>query len=401
MEGGLADECGAAAILCAVSASRRWSPSRVHTSQVLPPQAYLGRVSQLSRISRIFERQPETCVRVVSRLLGIAAGRLVLVVCGEQVLGVASEGHSAQRVDALDAVPQPLLQAIAEALTGLARPSQLDGELLAGRRLRLGVWDAVPRGDGQGEHVTLAVQALHPPDGAQGEREAVAGGPCAMCLPREAAGQAGAGRVDEAGPLGGEAEVLLAQVQFPNIVVALSALPFFGAFASASAGAPRGRVGLESKLRGDLLERVLRVGQPELIAEEGRFGRTAVARSRSGHVAEGGLDQLLGPLHQIANIEHGGRSSEEYGLCSRSHVCVRVRVPHCAQQRCNRRSAGGLWCRRQYQYQYQYQYRCRVLQEVHRLIKGAGRTPHAARCNRLEHSHSVRRARPALEGPTH
>jgi hypothetical protein len=242
---------------------------------------------------------------VVSWLLGIAAGRLVLVVCGEQVLGVASEGHLSQRVDALDTVPQPLLQTIAEALTGLPRPSQLDGELLAGRRLRLGVWDAVPRGNGQGEHVALAVQTLHPPDGAQGEREAVTRGPCAMCLPREAAGQAGAGCVDEAGPLCGEAEVLLAQMQFPNIVVALSALPFFRAFA----GAPRGRVGLESKLRGDLLERVLRVGQPELIAEEGRFGRSAVVRRRSGDVAEGGLDQLLGPLHQIANIEHGGRSS--------------------------------------------------------------------------------------------
>ena len=35
-------------------------------------------------------------------------------------------------------------------------------------------------------------------------------------------------------------------------------------------------VGLESELGGDLLERILRVGQPKLVAEESRLGRSAV-----------------------------------------------------------------------------------------------------------------------------
>ena len=147
---------------------------------------------------------------MLSGLLSVATSRLVLFVCGEQILGIAGDSDLPQRVDRFHAFSQSLFQTVAEALAGLPRASQLDGQLLAGGRLRLRVWDAVPGGDGEGEHGALAVQSLDPPDGAQRQREAIAGRPCAMRLAREAAGGARAGCVDEAGRLGGKAEVLLA-----------------------------------------------------------------------------------------------------------------------------------------------------------------------------------------------
>lgn len=224
--------------------------SSVQTSQILAPQADLGRISQLPCIARVLEGQPQARVRMVSPLLGIIASWRFVVVGGEQILRVARGSDLAQRVDSLDAFAQALLQAVAEALARLARPSQLDGQLLAGRRLGLCVWDAVPRGDGERKHVALAVQTLDSPDAAQRQREAVASRPRAMCLPREAAGGARAGRVDEARALGGEAQVLLAQVQLADIVVALRTF----AVCRGVAGAPRRMVGLQGELGGDLLE---------------------------------------------------------------------------------------------------------------------------------------------------
>jgi len=88
-----------------------------------------------------------------------------------------------------------------------------------------------------------------------------------MSLSREGAGRAQARCVGETGALSREAEVLLTEVQLSHIVVALTALLFRGDVA----GAPRGMVGLKGKLGGDLLKRVLRVGQPELVAEESGF----------------------------------------------------------------------------------------------------------------------------------
>jgi hypothetical protein len=56
-------------------------------------------------------------------------------------------------------------------------------------------------------------------------------------------------------------------MQLAHIVVALAAL----LLRCDVAGAPRGMVGLKRELSGDLLEGILRVGEPELVAEESGF----------------------------------------------------------------------------------------------------------------------------------
>jgi hypothetical protein len=123
-----------------------------------------------------------------------------------------------------------------------------------------------------------------------------------VCLPREAAARAQGGRVDEAGALRREAQILLAQVQLPNIVVALTTVLVPQTDVAA---APRRVVGGEGKLSRDLLERVLRVGQPELVPEEGRFRGPAVRRGRRSDGVERRLDVRLGFLHQARDVEHG------------------------------------------------------------------------------------------------
>lgn len=88
-----------------------------------------------------------------------------------------------------------------------------------------------------------------------------------MSLPREAAGRAQARGIGEARALCREAEILLAKMQLAHIVVALAAL----LLRCDVAGAPRGMVGLKRELSGNLLEGILRVGEPELVAEESGF----------------------------------------------------------------------------------------------------------------------------------
>lgn len=122
-----------------------------------------------------------------------------------------------------------------------------------------------------------------------------------MGLARVAARGAQTGSVDEARALGREAEVLLAEMQLAHIVVALTAILVRGGIART----PRGVVGRKREFCGDLLERVLRVRQAELVAEEIRLGGTAVGGGRrpSGYV-ERGFDELLRFLYQIRDVEH-------------------------------------------------------------------------------------------------
>lgn len=96
-------------------------------------------------------------------------------------------------------------------------------------------------------------------------------------------------------------------MQLADIVVALAALLLRGGVA----GAPRGMVGLECKLGGDLLEGILRVGESELVAEESGFGGSAVCRRGSGYGVERRFDVLLGLLHQIRDVEHGFGPAKE------------------------------------------------------------------------------------------
>jgi hypothetical protein len=146
------------------------------------------------------------------------------------------------------------------------------------------------------------VQALDSPYAAQRQREPIPSRPGPVCLSGEAAAGAQRGRVHKARALGREAEILLAQVKLPDIVVALAAVLLRGCDI---AGAPRRVVGREGELGGDLLERVLGVGQSELVAEEGRFRRPAVRRRGGRNVVQRGFDVRLGLLHQTRDVEHG------------------------------------------------------------------------------------------------
>jgi hypothetical protein len=125
-----------------------------------------------------------------------------------------------------------------------------------------------------------------------------------VCLPGEAARGAQTSGADEARALRREAEILLAQVQLPHIVIALAALLLRGCDV---AGSPRGMVGGERELGGDFLQRVLRVGKAELVAEEGRFRGPAVRGRGGSDVVQRRLDVLLRLLHQIRDGKHGCR----------------------------------------------------------------------------------------------
>ena len=70
----------------------------------------------------------------------------------------------------------------------------------------------------------LAVKALHPPDGAQGEGEAIAAGPTTMCLSGKCGGDGSTGRLDKAGSRGRETDVGLGEVQLASIVKAIVVL---------------------------------------------------------------------------------------------------------------------------------------------------------------------------------
>jgi len=102
-----------------------------------------------------------------------------------------------------------------------------------------------------------------------------------------AAGRAQGSRVRKTGAMCREAEVLLAEVQLPDIAVALRAI-----LLGSIVGGARRVVGCESQLRGDLLEGALRVGQAELVAEELGFGESSVGRGGTGKVQRR-IDQLL------------------------------------------------------------------------------------------------------------
>lgn len=122
-----------------------------------------------------------------------------------------------------------------------------------------------------------------------------------MRLPREAARGSQAGRVDKARTGCREAEKLFAEVQLAHIVVALAAV----LLRCDVAGAPRGMVGLKRELGGDLLERVLGIGEAELMAEEGGLRGATVGRGRCSYRAEGWFNVLLGLLDEVGDVEHG------------------------------------------------------------------------------------------------
>lgn len=54
----------------------------------------------------------------------------------------------------------------------------------------------------------------------------------------------------------------------------------------------------ENEVRGDLLERVLRIREAELLAEQRCFGGIIVGRGQSGDVEVGWVNQALGLLNE-------------------------------------------------------------------------------------------------------
>lgn len=83
-------------------------------------------------------------------------------------------------------------------------------------------------------------------------------------------------------------------------MIALTAVLVGGAVA----GAPRCMVGLKGKFSGDFLERILRVGEAELEAEESGLGRSSISRSWGSYVVQRRFDILLGLLYEVGDVEH-------------------------------------------------------------------------------------------------
>ena len=110
------------------------------------------------------------------------------------------------------------------------------------------------------------MQTLNASDGTQGQCEAISTGSCSMSLPRKARGSTRARRLQEAGGLGREAEVRLAQVQLARIVISRS-IPI-SIFLALCGIWGIGDWRRDGEFCGDLLERGLRVGETKLMAEE-------------------------------------------------------------------------------------------------------------------------------------
>jgi len=125
------------------------------------------------------------------------------------------------------------------------------------------------------------MQALYPPDGTEGECEAIAAGPSAVGLAGKGGRGRGARRLQEAGRGGGEAHEGLGQVQLSGVPVAPVAVLI----------ALGGIGGGYRELGGDLVQRVLRVGQAELALEQRGLGRVLVRRAEVEPL--GGIQQLL------------------------------------------------------------------------------------------------------------
>jgi hypothetical protein len=87
----------------------------------------------------------------------VSACFLLIAVCREQIFGVAVADNGSEVLHFLDALSQTLLETIAEALAKRPAARKLDGQLLTAGRLPFHVWYAIPRCDGQCEHVALAV----------------------------------------------------------------------------------------------------------------------------------------------------------------------------------------------------------------------------------------------------
>lgn len=115
------------------------------------------------------------------------------------------------------------------------------------------------------------MQALNAADSAERDGKAIARRSGAMSLPRKDGASAQAGGGQEARALGGEAQELLAQVELPDIVIALMPVCILAVLTCAG-----GVVAGEGQLGSDLLEGVLRLGKAELVTKESGFGGAAV-----------------------------------------------------------------------------------------------------------------------------
>lgn len=112
----------------------------------------------------------------------------------------------------------------------------------------------------------LAVQPLYPPNRREGECKAISAGPSTMRLAGENGRCRGAGRLEEAGRGGGEAEIRLGEMKLAGILVAPITVPF-----------ALGRIGgRDGQLGRDLVERMLGRRQAELALEKGRLGGISV-----------------------------------------------------------------------------------------------------------------------------
>ena len=108
----------------------------------------------------------------------------------QHVLGIALSHDLAHTIDFTHALAKTLLQHIAKLLALYPTTSQLDCELGCWRsRLCAGFCVflvrgrvAIPGGDGQGEHVALAMQTLDTSHGTKRKGEAIAGGTCTVGL---------------------------------------------------------------------------------------------------------------------------------------------------------------------------------------------------------------------------
>ncbi|KAH0374054.1 GTPase-activating protein GYP5, partial [Aureobasidium melanogenum] len=219
---------------------------RPFSACLLVPQSHFALVSELLGITRITELHAQTSIRrlkLIFRILIINQlfRRSVFLsatpgLSSQHKLRVALSHNLAHAINLAHTLTQTFLQHVTELLALYSTASQLD---------------SVPCGNGQGEHVALAVQTLDAAHGTERKRKAIASRTCTVGLTCKGSRERGARGVSD--------QRSGFHAHDPNCCAA--------------------RGPCVSQLGGDLVQRVLRVWQTELVTEECGLGR-AVVRGR-------------------------------------------------------------------------------------------------------------------------
>lgn len=183
MECGLANKSGIAAIFYDGLAEIHIETKECYrTSEIFAPKSHLAAIPKLASVARIAEKHAQPGIWGLPSVTSAFLWRLGFGT-GQEVFRVAVADDEPQIVDLLHALSEALLQSITESLTSLSAANELENQTL-GREVGvlLLAQQTIPCGQCQGEDMASTVEPFDPADAREWQGEAIARGPCPMCL---------------------------------------------------------------------------------------------------------------------------------------------------------------------------------------------------------------------------